>query len=54
MFENHSMVIDDEELKRYSKEWHRPAVAKDIEKYDAFDSEDNNSVISILSQEAHR
>lgn len=48
LFENHSMVIDDEELKRYSKEWHRPAVAKDIEKYDAFDSEDNNSVISIF------
>ena len=48
LFENHSMVIDDEELKRYSKGWHRPAVAKDIEKYDAFDSEDNNSVISIF------
>ncbi|RGS35725.1 DEAD/DEAH box helicase family protein [Roseburia hominis] len=48
LFENHSTVIDDEELKRYSKEWHRPAVTKDIEKYDAFDSEDNNSVINIF------
>lgn len=48
LFESHSIVIDDEELKRYSKEWHRPAVAKDIEKYDAFDSEDDNGVISIF------
>ena len=48
LFENHSIVIDDEELKRYSKEWHRPAVAKDIEKYDVFDSEDDNGVISIF------
>lgn len=48
LFENHSIVIDDEKLKRYSKEWHRPAVAKDIEKYDAFDSEDDNGVIGIF------
>lgn len=48
LFENHSTIIDEEELKRYSKGWHRPAVAKDIEKYDDFDSEDNNGVISIF------
>ena len=34
LFENHSIVIDDEELKRYSKNWHRPAVSKDLDKYD--------------------
>ena len=34
LFENHSIVIDDEELKRYSKNWHRPAVTKDLERYD--------------------
>lgn len=39
LFENHSLVIDDEELKRYSKNWRRPAVAKDLEKYDVTESE---------------
>ncbi|MBR1740369.1 MAG: DEAD/DEAH box helicase family protein, partial [Lachnospiraceae bacterium] len=34
LFENHSIIIDDEELRRYSKSWHRPAVAKDLERYD--------------------
>ena len=40
LFENHSIVIDDEELKRYSKNWHRPAVSKDLDKYDI--AEDTN------------
>ena len=34
LFQNHSIVIDDAELKRYSKSWHKPAVTKDLEKYD--------------------
>ena len=34
LFENHSVVIDDERLKAYSKSWHRPAAAKDLEIYD--------------------
>lgn len=34
LFENHSIVIDDEELKKYSKNWHRPALARDLERYD--------------------
>ena len=34
-FKNHSIIVDDEELKRYSKNWHSPAVAKDIERYDS-------------------
>ena len=42
LFENHSIVINDEELKRYSKNWHRPAVAKDLDKYDQEDSQDTN------------
>ncbi len=37
LFENHSIIIDDEELTRYSKNWHKPAVAKDLAKYDALD-----------------
>lgn len=43
LFENHSIVIDDEELKRYSKNWHRPAVSKDLELYDSEEeSKDTN------------
>ncbi len=34
LFENHSIIIDDAELKRYSQNWHKPAVSKDLEKYD--------------------
>ena len=34
LFQNHSVIIDDNELKSYSKSWHRPAVAKDLERYD--------------------
>lgn len=35
LFAHHSIVIDDVELKKYSKSWHRPAVVKDLERYDA-------------------
>lgn len=42
LFEHHSIVIDEEELKRYSKSWHRPAVAKDLDKYDQNDEPDTN------------
>lgn len=34
LFENHSIVLDDEELSRYSKNWHKPAVSKDLARYD--------------------
>ena len=34
LFENHSIVIDEKELARYSKNWHKPAVSKDLAKYD--------------------
>ncbi len=42
LFENHSIVIDDEELKKYSKSWHRPAVARDLQRYDE-DPNDHDS-----------
>lgn len=42
LFEHHSIVIDDEELKRYSKNWHRPAVAKGLDKYEQEDEQDTN------------
>ena len=40
LFNNHSVVIDDEQLKKYAKNWHKPAVAKDLEKLDTFTEED--------------
>ena len=45
LFENHSIKIDDEELKRYSKNWHRPAVSKDLDRYD---TEDENTNVHLL------
>ena len=44
LFENHSVVIDDDELKRYSKNWHRPAVSKDLDRYDLQDNEATNNI----------
>jgi superfamily II DNA or RNA helicase len=37
LFNNHAIAIDDAELKRYSKNWHRPAATKDLERYDSDD-----------------
>lgn len=34
LFFHHSVVIDNEELRRYSKNWRKPAVSKDLAKYD--------------------
>lgn len=34
---NHSIIIDDKELQDYSKNWHKPAVSKDLAKYDDVD-----------------
>lgn len=44
LFQNHSVVIDDE-LKRYSKNWHRPAVSKDLDRYDLQDNETSNDIV---------
>ena len=45
LFENHSIVIDDDELKRYSKNWHSPAVSKDLDGYDLQDSKASNNIM---------
>ena len=45
LFENHSIVIDDDELKRYSKNWHCPAVSKDLDRYDLHDSKTSNNIM---------
>ena len=41
LFLNHSIVIDEEELKRYSKTWKKPAVSKDLAKYDLAENADD-------------
>ena len=45
LFQNHSVVIDDDELKRYSKNWHRPAVSMDLDRYDLQDNETSNDIV---------
>ena len=47
LFYNHSIVIDDEELKRYSRNWHRPAVAKDLDRYDV-EADDNDLNVRVM------
>lgn len=49
LFENHSIEIDDEELIRYSKNWHKPAVLKDLAKYDDLDN-DADTKVEVLFQ----
>ncbi len=44
LFENHSIVIDDEELARYSQNWHKPAVSKDLAKYDNLEDDTDTRV----------
>lgn len=40
LFNNHSVIIDDVQLKEYAKNWHKPAVAKDLDKFEFFTEED--------------
>ena len=49
LFENHSIRIDDEELARYSKNWHKPAVTKDLARYDAVE-ENPDEKVELLFQ----
>lgn len=44
LFENHSIVVDDEGLKRYSKNWHKPSVSKDLERYDIEEEPEDTNV----------
>lgn len=48
LFEHHSIIIDDEELKRYSKNWHRPLVAKDLAKYELTEQEYADTNVRVL------
>lgn len=44
LFFHHSVVIDNEELRRYSKNWHKPAVSKDLAKYDNLEEDTGTKV----------
>ncbi|MDE7132856.1 MAG: DEAD/DEAH box helicase family protein [Lachnospiraceae bacterium] len=46
LFEHHSIVINDAELDAYSRNWHKPAVSKDLARYDDLEDEIDISVIS--------
>lgn len=37
LFFHHSIVVNEEELRRYSKNWHKPAVLKDLARYDKYE-----------------
>ena len=47
LYANHSILIDDELLKDYSKNWHRPAASRDLERYDESEQKSDNKVVSI-------
>lgn len=48
LFEHHSIEIDDEKLKAYSKNWHKPAASKDLERYDESESNSDIDVIPLF------
>ena len=47
LFQNHSIKIDDQRLKEYSRNWHKPAAAKDLEQYDESERNPEESVVSF-------
>lgn len=54
LFHHHSIIIDDAELKRYSKEWKRPTIQRDLEKYDENEvekstKEDDSKIIDLFN-----
>ena len=44
LFENHSIVGDNEVLKTYSQSWHRPAAFKDLDRYDQNEENEDTKV----------
>ena len=48
LFLHHSVRIDDAELKRYSKNWHRPAAAKDLDRYDESEADPDTKVRMVF------
>lgn len=48
LFFHHSVVIDDEELRRYSKNWHKPAISKDLAKYENLEENTGTKVKALF------
>ena len=43
LFYHHSIIIDDEQLEKYAKSWHKPAFEKDLERSKAYTAETSSS-----------
>lgn len=48
LFEKHSIVINDEELASYSRNWHKPAVAKDLARYDEAEGQADSAIEAMF------
>lgn len=48
LFYNHSVIINDEELKRYAKTWKRPSIERDLEKYDEAEEQNPANVENLF------
>ena len=48
LFYNHSVIINDEELKRYAKNWKRPSIERDLEKYDEAEEQNPANVENLF------
>lgn len=48
LFLNHSIIVDEEELKRYSKSWIRPKVYKDFENIENVEEKEIDKIIPIF------
>ncbi len=48
LFFNHSIVVDDNEMRRYSKSWRRPKVFEDLEKLE--NGKNNDDEISLAAE----
>lgn len=48
LFLNHSILIDDERLREYSKSYHRPSCMKDLEEYDEVGNQEESKHIDFF------
>ena len=48
LFYNHSVIINDEELKCYAKNWKRPSIERDMEKYDEAEEQNPANVENLF------
>ena len=47
LFQNHSVMLDDKELEKYSKTWHKPAVFRDFEWYETAGEEKDAELLFL-------